>query len=252
MKIIWLASYPRSGNTWLRFMLYNYMYGDVRESGDINKLIPGIHNHKVDESREGTTLAKTHFAWSDAHPHFDKTAGFIYILRHPKDVLLSNLNYIELTDKTRLDPEKFATRFIDKFGVPRWIKSGFGNWIEHFASWLQNQTLPHMVIRYESMLDAPHESLKQAVDFLNLEIIEEKIAQAVESSSFETLQKMERREKKSQKSNVMFPGTKDQTDNGVNFMNKGKKGLSLKQINKNLDKLFDERFNEALHLTGYQ
>ena len=43
MSIIWLASYPKSGNTWLRFLLYNYLFGEVRRSGDIARRIPDIH-----------------------------------------------------------------------------------------------------------------------------------------------------------------------------------------------------------------
>ena len=108
-EIIWLASYPKSGNTWVRFFLYSYYVGIPMKSGDINHKIPDIHSTpELLQSAENRIFCKTHFLASDKHPHIKDTAGIIYLLRHPRDVLLSNLNYFYLTGHSALDAVEFA------------------------------------------------------------------------------------------------------------------------------------------------
>jgi hypothetical protein len=256
MQVIWLASYPRSGNTWLRFLLHNYIYGQVRESGDVNKSIPPIHRYQLNAGYQGTILSKTHYAWSGSHPHRAQTLGFIYILRNPKDVLLSSHNYAALKGTTELNAEKFAQEFIRCGGVPAWQRQGFGTWMEHIAGWLADQRLPHLVLRYETMLENPQVCLRDLVRFLNLQIDEDRIARSVERSSFESLKKIERQEKESGVRNILFPGSKDQAAKGVSFMHKGARGRSLAHIDPQLDQLFDRQFTPFMRraddlLTAY-
>lgn len=246
MQVIWLASYPRSGNTWLRFLLHNYIYGEVRESGDVNRSIPPIHRYQLNDAYQGTILSKTHYAWSGAHPHRAQTLGFIYMLRNPKDVLLSSHNYAALKGTTRLNVEKFALEFIRCGGVPAWQRQGFGTWMEHIAGWLADQPLPHLVLRYETMLENPRACLRDLVGFLNIQIDEDRIARSVERSSFESLKKIERQEKETGVKNILFPGSKGQAAKGVSFMHKGARGQSLAHIAPQLDQLFDRQFTPIM------
>jgi len=246
MQVIWLASYPRSGNTWLRFLLHNYIYGDVRESGDVNRSIPPIHRYQLNNDYQGTILSKTHYAWSNAHPHRAQTLGFIYIMRNPKDVLLSSHNYAALKGTTRLNPISFAHEFIRCGGVPAWQQVGFGTWLEHIAGWLAGQPLPHLMLRYETMLENPRACLKEVVRFLNVPIDENRITWSVERSSFESLRQIERQEKESGVKNILFPGSKELSAKGVSFMHKGARGQSLAHLAPDLDQLFDKRFAPCL------
>src|SRR5262245_186581 len=99
-QIHWLASFPKSGNTWVRFLLYHYFYGDIADSRAIGSRIPDIHAGDFDRASTltRTQLVKTHWGLSPQMPHVDRTAGAIYIVRRPQDVLWSMLNYYRLRD----------------------------------------------------------------------------------------------------------------------------------------------------------
>ena len=131
MSIIWLASYPKSGNTYARMLLHNYLYGDVQDTEIVAERIPGLHyllSQKIElkVKRNEKKLVKSHFCFSPKHPYFIKTSGFIYIIRNPRDVLLSNARYFGATsspDKLR----RFAKTFIENLGVPHWKKNRYGS-----------------------------------------------------------------------------------------------------------------------------
>src|SRR5262245_64756041 len=94
-KIVWLASYPKSGNTWVRFLLANLMVGDVTASEQVKIQIPDIHEGITGQHLFGghTTIIKTHWKFWTGFPLREDTIGAIYVLRHPIDVLESNQNY---------------------------------------------------------------------------------------------------------------------------------------------------------------
>ena len=60
MEIVWLASYPKSGNTWLRFLLYCYLFGAPRDSAQILRKLPDIHVSGYELSGAGRVYCKTH------------------------------------------------------------------------------------------------------------------------------------------------------------------------------------------------
>jgi hypothetical protein len=114
MRIVWLASFPKSGNTWLRFLVYSYMYGPPQASSEVGERIPDIH-HGAKLSvppGDGQLFVKTHLMPGPNHPFMDRTQGFVYVVRHPKDVLLSNLNYARLASAGDFDAKGFAIHFI--------------------------------------------------------------------------------------------------------------------------------------------
>lgn len=136
MQIVWLASYPRSGNTWLRFLLYAYLHGPIDNTAEVNRRIPPILRPLPPEALRATRLiSKTHFERSPTHPMIERTLGVIHIRRHPKDVLLSGLNYHALNGST-LDPARYAQAFIARHGDPEWHRMGFGTWESNTTSWL--------------------------------------------------------------------------------------------------------------------
>ncbi len=250
MKIIWLASYPKSGNTWVRFLLYNYLFGSVQDSNDINKAIPDIHVYKLPEETEANILAKTHMKWSDQHPYASQSAGFVYIVRHPRDVLLSNLNYTQLGDDN-VNPEKYARDFITNLGDPRWKSLGFGSITEHVLSWAARPAMPCLMIKYEDLKLDTATCLKKILTFIAAPIDEEKVAAAVQASEFSNVKKLEEAERTEGKFSAIFGGALS-TAQDRRFMNKAQHAETLDHLGEGLEELFQDHFAETLLNLQYQ
>lgn len=254
MSITWLASFPKSGNTWLRFLLYAYLYGEIKTSGDINRRIPAIHRDpKVMPEGDETLLVKTHFPLSDRHPQLALTGGAVYIMRHPKDILLSGLNYHRLTGAlpdTQTD-EQYARIYIRHGADPIWIGQGFGTWEQHVASWTTSRQFPVHVTTYEKMQADAEGELAGILRFVGVEPDAGRVAEAVKAAHFDRLRALEIREKASGEKDKLFPGSAKRSRAPRFFMNKGRSGQSLDSIAPGLDALFDARFGEAMKRYGY-
>lgn len=253
MKVIWIASYPKSGNTWLRFFLYSYYFGIPVNSRDINLKIPDIHtpnNLDVDTSKR--IFSKTHFALSDQHPHIDKTAGSIYVVRHPKDVLLSNLNYFRLTGHTGINEIEFVRTFIKNKGLPVWRQAGMGSWSEHIASWKSCADFSSQIfVKYEDLKSDPKKYFFDIINFLDHEVDSKKFEQALLRSSFDNMRRIENNEKKKKKFSEVFWGNPETAKQGIRFLNKGGVNQKLNHIAPYLDAEFDEAFEDELKLYKY-
>lgn len=254
MSITWLASFPKSGNTWLRFMLYAYLFGDIKTSGDINRRIPAIHRDpRVAPEGDETLFVKTHFPLVDRHPQLALSGGAVYVMRHPKDILLSGLNYHRMTGAlpdTQTD-EQYARIYIQRGADPIWIGQGFGTWEQHVASWTTTDRFGVHVTTYEKMKADTEGELSAILRFAGVEPEAERVAGAVKAAHFDQLRALEIREKTSGEKDKLFPGAVKRSKAPRFFMNKGKTGQSLDSIAPGLDELFNARFGEAMKRSGY-
>jgi len=223
--IIWLASYPKSGNTWLRAFLHNLMRAPDRPH-DINRLTdltagesatgwyvaldPGLANSHTDErvrelrplahramsrSSPDTVLVKTHnaFVLEDDQPliTLEVTAGAIYIVRNPLDVVISFSHHNgHSVDKT--------IGFLNMHGAQTIANSAnvyeyYGTWSEHVESWTATPNPTFHVMRYEDMLASPYKSFSAVVKFLGIDAPRQRIEKAIRLSSFQVLKEQERR-----------------------------------------------------------
>jgi hypothetical protein len=257
MNLYWLASYPKSGNTWLRFFLYRYLIGEIKSSSDIAQKIPDIHRIQgVNTSFSGTYYCKTHFMYSPKHPYIDSTAGFIHIIRNPKDILLSSLNYREMETNAIGGDYDFTMDFINNMGLVEWKNVGFGNWVEHYESWVSANNYPHLLIRYEDMKANPENIFKSVIEFLGLELDETLLKTAIADTSFKSMKKLEIKERTRKEHSPIFSGVPkavaDQVqDKKHRFMNKGAVGQNLNSIGKDLDDVFNKKFSEVFKKAGY-
>ena len=266
-NIAWLASYPRSGNTWLRFLLGNYAFSDFDGWSTCSFSVLDIHQwlgkpsngyHKqelissLDESfsklpksnfRFNGHFCKTHFAASDLHPLMENTSKVIHLIRHPKDVLLSSLNFHKLMKSKGLPNEYEATvRFIQLGGDPLWKRLGYGTWIEHFESWNKTDH-PYLLLRYEDLKRDTLSEFIRVIEFLDIPLDRSRAEQAVERSTYQEIRRFEVKERAA---NRFF----DVSD-GRYFTHRGVSGQSLEGVGQGLDATFEDKFDDFLQRTGY-
>ncbi|MFQ5508537.1 MAG: sulfotransferase domain-containing protein [Leptospirillia bacterium] len=253
MAVVWLSSYPRSGNTWLRFLLYSYLKGEAKHGEDVHRLIPDIHKIPRNEliDRGDLTLFKTHLMAGPNHPLMKRTKGFINVVRHPKDVLISSLNFMKTTGQFSGTDREFAESFIKSMGVPVWMNVGFGNWTGHVASWMAAaQRFPHAFLRYERLKLNPVDELRAAVRVLGVEMDEVRLEQAVEAASFENMRKLEAREASEGVKSTVF-ALREGSGRTRRHVHQGQTGQRLETLGEGLDEEFDRRFEAVLSLLGY-
>lgn len=257
--ICWLASYPKSGNTWVRFLLHQYFFGLTENSADVDQSIPDVHVRSqafAGRSIGGYMLAKTHHRLTSTMPHRDRTQCAIYIVRHPCDVMWSALNYTRLISTadiaSSISSEGYMRNFIRLGGDPLYVQFGFGSLIEHAGSWCSHPSLPVHVVRYEDLrLDAARE-LSSMLEFLGHVPDETRVQEAVEASSFDRLRSLECQEKVSGVSSSVFAGGSSSVRTGRLFMNAATLGRSLDEVAPGLDALAEERFTWLLRRFGYE
>jgi aryl sulfotransferase len=236
MSVIWLNSYPKSGNTWVRFMIANMLAGPLETTELLQSIVPDIHDpQSVLERRRWQSqerkVAKSHLSYRDAEPFRGATGGFIYIVRNPLDVLASSLNFRLLTRPgqaraSEADPERARREYVDAFlgagGDPVWISVGFGSWLEHVRSWQGAiRRYRSLQFRYEDLLADPLKAGLAIREFLMLELDDAGVREAVEASGFERMREIERREVAERRGG--FFGSRHR-GNGVWFMNRGSSG----------------------------
>jgi len=225
--IVWLASYPKSGNTWFRVFLAN-LRGEGRPPADINdlrssliasarelfddavgiessdltheeaeRLRPEVYEELARQSGE-TLFVKIHDAFTrlqDGRPLFAGPGVLcsICIIRNPLDIAISLAHHLGSDIDTaigNMDDPEYA--FCQK---PRrlhnQLRQRLLTWSEHVLSWVDAPGLRVHVMRYEDMHLQPLETFAAAVSFAGLREDSHRIARALELSSFVELQRQE-------------------------------------------------------------
>ena len=205
-KIYWLASYPRSGNTWLRVLLAQAIYGKVKSSAEVAAYVPSIHhaiNGKHLMQRKAIVM-KTHWPYRAALPFRSEAAGAIYIVRHPVDVMASAIRYRFMErghhadavapDELERKAREWAKVYLANRGAPHWIREGYGRWDRNVGSWLNCRSMPVHVVRYEDLRDRTLECLTGICLFLDAQAGKAQLEQAVRNSTLESMNELERQE----------------------------------------------------------
>ena len=225
MPIIWLASYPKSGNTWTRAFLANYLAGQPQpvNINDLPNFTFGEHQRQYFEHLSGKPLAdlaqeeindlrpevqryvarltpetifvKTHSAVTELNgvPTIlgEVTQGAVYIIRNPLDVALSYSDHLgvdldEAIGAMGNSDNQLATT--DNF-----VFQVLGSWSDHVLSWTAQQRTLIRVLRYEDMLRKTEATFGDLVRALKMPVDKARLRRAIEFSSFRTLRAMEDR-----------------------------------------------------------
>ena len=230
--VLWLVSYPKSGNTWFRFVLFHLQHGRMPES---SRELDQQFNSKL-PVKPGERFKKSHATVAGLAEHRRAVDKAIYIVRHPLDVLQSSLNYDILNGD--LLPEKSAKdTWIDAYirtaGNPAWTGEPFnaGSWNENVRGWMDEAAEDVLVIRYEESLTDPVAGVMACAAFMEVPVTEKEIAVCVEATSFDRLRIFEEEEQALARERRTPQGrfssaarTSAAEQQGVRFFNKGKSG----------------------------
>jgi hypothetical protein len=186
-----IVSYPRSGNTWTRFLIANLMYPHENISfGNIERLIPDT------SSQSNRTLKRTpRPRIIKTHQYFDHRYGkIIYIVRDPRDVALSyydfHRKYRQISDDHPLE------NWVDDFVRGNLTSSDWGSWGENVASWLytRGQSPDFLLLRYEDMIEQTPRELTRIARHFGIEVTPERLSRIVEQCSVDRMREMEKLE----------------------------------------------------------
>ena len=221
--IVWLASYPKSGNTWVRLFLDN-LFSSNNQFNINNNVIDQfpLRKHFLDLNANVNDLNdfamnctaaqlrlnldnkikiyKTHNAlwkWQDGKKRFtdeENTLGVIYIVRDPRNIITSVLNYFHK------ESYKVALEFMkenkvigggeEDNGLPTIIAS----WANHYNSWKKFKK-NYLLVKYEDILHDPNKEFFKITRYLNqvgnFEFNEDKIYNAIKNCAFKNLSKQE-------------------------------------------------------------
>ncbi|MEN6541052.1 sulfotransferase domain-containing protein [Parvibaculum sp.] len=259
--IVWLASFPKSGNTWVRHLLHTVIGGerhginrmDTLTVGDaaakwyeplLGKPLGRCSDEEIARVRPealrsialqtpGLVFVKTHNALV-AHlgaPMIEGsvTAGAIYILRNPLDVAVSLASFQAVSIDTAID--ELTRRGALGPTSDRFVYQYFGSWAEHVESWTRRPMRQLHVMRYEDMLERPMETFGALARFLMLSPSRERLQAAIDASSFDRLRQEEEEH-----------GFVERPDTAERFFREGRAGqwkdvLSQAQVQRVVDAL---------------
>lgn len=221
--IIWLASYPKSGNTWIRAFLHNLLRNpdqptDINDLGnfclgedkaiyynhfdprpcsemtpaEIAALRPKVH-HLLTESFPDSVFVKTHnYLGTDAEVPLvtmEETVGAVYVLRNPLDVVISySLHYGFTLDEAI---EAMSSPFAGTETNDVSVRQVFNTWSTHVKNWTQNPSPTLLAVRYEDMHAHPLKTFGGVASFLGLKPPSKRLKRAISNASFGVLRKQE-------------------------------------------------------------
>lgn len=172
---VFLVSYPRSGNTWMRYLLANLLYPEVDWSIDnLSQVVPDIHE-KIPESLIQTDprIIKSH------SPYQANYLKVVYMYRDGRDVAVSFYDRMSKLRGYKGDLGDFVLEMLQG-------RLKFGSWQDHVSSWLfQDLSISLLPIAYENLKKQPRDELRRIGLFLGFEWSDSALDYAISMSTLE-------------------------------------------------------------------
>lgn len=181
-----LVSYPKSGNTWVRFLLANLVYpNEVVGFANINQLLPSpdVLSKRFLKKLPRPRILKSH------QPFDGRFRKVIYLVRDPRDVVVSEYHFN--LKKRYIAPDVSLDEFGRRFLAGE--TSSYGSWWENVASWIaaRHGNPAFLLVRYEDLLADSIGETGRIADFLGIAAARERLQSAVERSSADRMRKLE-------------------------------------------------------------
>lgn len=227
--LIWLASFPKSGNTWFRIFLANLAAGaegpadinDLERYGgyacnrddfeaealldssllshdDIDALRPRVYD-RIAQSAAAPRWMKVHDAYTllpGGEPLLGRGArAALYLVRDPRDVAISFAHHLgrSIDDAIALMAQPGSMLCGGPAGTEAHLRQKLGTWSSHVTGWLDQRETPVHLIRYEDLIADPAGQFGAALAFAGYDSSADAIAQAIHHADFAELQRQERK-----------------------------------------------------------
>jgi len=274
--IIWLASYPKSGNTWFRVFLTNLLRdadtpASINElertpiasargvfdnnlgfeaadltADEIDRLRPELYIHLAENAAKPLFM-KIHDAYTEAAENMPlipqaATAGALYFIRNPLDVVVSfahhnGSDYDAAISGMANENYAFCSK-IDRLHDQ--LRQKLLSWSGHVRSWVDKAPFPVCVLRYEDMKAKPLEIFEKAVQFAGLSHSPEQIQKAIDFSAFDVVQQQEATE-----------GFQENSPSPSRFFRKGQAGAWREELSENQVHRIVQDHREVMCRFGY-
>ena len=282
--IIWTASYPKSGNTFVRSLLSAYLFTkdgnfnfevlknisqfpditffeklgvDVSNDDEVLKNYIRAQEEINKKDKKSITFLKTHSTLHNINNHkftnYQNTYGVIYIVRDPRNVVLSYANHNQMTIEQ-------ATKSLKSFRVLGGVKNSkvaadrglthVGSWSSHYNVWKEfKKTNRYLLIKYEDLISDTKGTFLKILNFIYIlgkskHVIDEvKLNNVISTTSFENLQKLEK--------TTFFHEAKKINNKYVTFFKYGPKNDWKKSLSNEIIKNIEEEFKIEMKELDY-
>jgi len=280
--IIWIASYPKSGNTWVRSLLSAFLYSDngifnfdlldkikqfpskqhfkffMKDFTDIKKVSDYwlAAQDRINLFSNEMVFLKTHSALctleNNSFTNKKNTKAVIYVVRDPRNVITSISNHYS---KDILKSSDFIFNKKQMLVGEEWggkdfgIATVLGNWSEHYKSWKGIKFAPIKIIKYEDLIFDPESTFISILNFLknfmDININKKKIKNVINSCSFEVLSNKEKKDGFSEAATHKVSGEK------IKFFNLGKENNWENFLEPKLEEKIRNEFYKEMKDLGY-
>jgi len=279
--IIWLASYPKSGNTYVRAFLSAYYFSkdgqfDFNQISNIRQFPDKeFLNQKTESVLEASKqwmpsqrkiiadkkikFLKTHSCLGNYKGNTftsnETTLGAIYIIRDPRNVFTSLKNHFSYDD------EKALQMILDKKNIL--MSKGYetfsyiGSWASNYLSWLKYKNFRRLFIKYEDLLENKYETFRDIIVFSNTlmnrseGVDKSKLQKAIETTNFDVLKNKEVKETFNS-SDIGFQSWRNNHSENKNlFFNLGPENKWEKNLDKKIKEDIEINFYEEMRSLKY-
>ena len=276
--IVWLASYPKSGNTWVRIFLSSLLSKksevDINEieikqfplrhhfeglTNNINDIGEFVKNSIIAQEKinlDGKTkIFKTHNAFWKADNHFftdkENTLGCIYLVRDPRNVITSIMNHYSKENIEKalefLKDEKKLVGDLNNSKAEYELPTVISSWKNHYNSWKKLKK-NYLLIKYENLLKEPEDEFFKITKFLenisNFKFDIKDIHLSIFNSKFLNLKKQENLE-------GFIEARKNKNGDPIKFFNLGPQNNWEKILDTKIAKNIEDNFGEEMKELGY-
>jgi len=269
--VSWLASWPKSGNTWVRMMLTAYRWGtlDINMSGEIvvGDCQPYAYHTVAPTQLKDMTPAEILFLRHAALAHIiarfphnpvvlkshnanvragsvdlipqEMSGPSVYVVRDPRDVLVSYADHMGHTLEQAAESMNNMGSCLDQGNLG--IYHHLTTWSQHVRSWAEQESIPVKVLRYEDLLEDPRGEFQQVLEHLGLSVDEERLDLAVELASFDHLRRQEQEN-----------GFREASPKAGDFFKRGTAGGWQEVVPREIVEKLEADHREVMQMLGYE